>query len=174
MPVRDVLPVILLVLNSFLLPILLSCGIYIKLIFKKKKLFENKVEDATTVLHLARQLENQQKENSSTVQDVVGNDHNSKVEVCVQTITKTFENGQKIDEKVMAQVSSAERSMKTNVVLATVFIIVMSFSIFVADQWRNHFYVIVLMSIRALMPILTAIANFGTVKNVALQYWNKL
>jgi hypothetical protein len=184
MPVCDILPAILLVLNSFLLPILLSCGIYLILIIKKKKLFKNKVENETPVSNseerLEQTLKNEQTDNNSTINYVVSNDQNHQVQINIQTIATASENHninlfskKKENEKVMAQVSAAERSIKTNLFLGTIFIIAMSCSIFVADQWRNHFYTIVLMSIRGTMPILTAIANFGTVKNVALNYWNK-
>jgi hypothetical protein len=42
-PVNEILPAILLALNSFLLPIVISCAIYLKLIFIKGKLFFNKI-----------------------------------------------------------------------------------------------------------------------------------
>ncbi len=40
---NEILPAILLALNSFLLPIVISCAIYLKLIFIKGKLFFNKI-----------------------------------------------------------------------------------------------------------------------------------
>ncbi len=42
-PFHDVFPVVLLVLNSVILPIIISCGIYIKLICVKRRLFLNKI-----------------------------------------------------------------------------------------------------------------------------------
>ena len=53
MPIQKIIPVILLTLNSFMLPIIVSCAIYLKLICIKRRLFLNKVgviqsEGATT------------------------------------------------------------------------------------------------------------------------------
>jgi hypothetical protein len=53
-PFHDVFPVVLLVLNSVILPIIISCGIYIKLICVKRRLFLNKIgviqsEGTTTI-----------------------------------------------------------------------------------------------------------------------------
>ena len=42
-PVHEILPAILLALNSFILPIIISCAIYLRLISIKKKLFLNKI-----------------------------------------------------------------------------------------------------------------------------------
>jgi hypothetical protein len=47
--VNEILPAILLALNSFILPIVISCAIYLKLIFIKWKLFLNKISIIPTI-----------------------------------------------------------------------------------------------------------------------------
>ena len=47
-PVSEIFPVVLLGLNSYLLPITVSCVIYLKLIGIKRRLFVNSVTDAST------------------------------------------------------------------------------------------------------------------------------
>jgi hypothetical protein len=47
--VNEILPAILLALNSFLLPIVISCAIYLKLIFIKRKFFLNKISIIPTI-----------------------------------------------------------------------------------------------------------------------------
>jgi len=43
LPMEEKMPVLVIVLVTFLLPIIISCAIYIKLIFIKKKIFQNKI-----------------------------------------------------------------------------------------------------------------------------------
>ena len=46
LPFKEVIPFVFLVLSSYLLPIIISCVIYLILICKKRKIFENKVENS--------------------------------------------------------------------------------------------------------------------------------
>jgi hypothetical protein len=156
-----------------------------KLTQEENKILEEQVEkistpDSNSAENFLEKSENREKENISISHNIANIGQNLPANVYIQSIIINSEDhvmhlidSQREDEKVMSQLSAAERSVKTNLVLGTIFIIVMSCSIFVADKWRNHFYAIVVMSIRGSMPILTAIANFGTVKNVASQYFNQ-
>ena len=71
LPFKEVIPFVFLVLSSFLLPIIISCVIYLVLICKKKKIFENKIENSNDgkPLHtvstsiLQGQCSNSQREN---------------------------------------------------------------------------------------------------------------
>jgi hypothetical protein len=152
---------------------------------EENKILEEQVEkistpDSKSAENFSEKSENREKENISISHNIANIGQNIPANAYIQSIIINSEDhvmhlidSQREDEKVMSQLSAAERSVKTNLVLGTIFIIVMSCSIFVADKWRNHFYAIVVMSIRGSMPILTAIANFGTVKNVASQYFNQ-
>jgi hypothetical protein len=75
------------------------------------------------------------------------------------------------EEKTRAQLEAATRSILTNLILGIIFVSVLSTLVLVRDLWRPYFYVAVFTIMRGLMPLLTAIANFGTVKSVAWQYW---
>ena len=46
LPIQKIIPLVFVTLSSFLLPIIISCVIYLVLICKKRKLFENKIEDS--------------------------------------------------------------------------------------------------------------------------------
>jgi len=75
------------------------------------------------------------------------------------------------EEKTRAQLEAATRSILTNLILGIIFVSVLSTLVLVRDLWRPYFYVAIFTIMRGLMPLLTAIANFGTVKSVAWQYW---
>ncbi len=76
------------------------------------------------------------------------------------------------EEKSKAQMSAAERSIKTNLILGLIFLVSFSSLMFVPNIWRPYCYVIVFSVMKGALPVLTAIANFGTVKQVATQYWD--
>ncbi len=74
------------------------------------------------------------------------------------------------EEKTKAQLIAATRSMKTNGILGATFLFLWITIMFIPDFWRPYCFVILFSVMRGSMPLLTAIANFGTVKSVALQY----
>jgi hypothetical protein len=74
------------------------------------------------------------------------------------------------EEKTKAQLAAASRSMKTNLTLGLIFILLLIIFLLVPEFWRPYLNAITFTLSKGLMPILTAIANFGTVKFVALQY----
>jgi hypothetical protein len=70
----------------------------------------------------------------------------------------------------MAQIDSAKRSLVTNFISISVFI-VSAFLVFLLPiHIRPYFGVVDLTFIKGLMPVLSTVANFGTVKSVFLQY----
>ncbi len=77
-------------------------------------------------------------------------------------------------KKTSAQLAAAKRSLKTNLVLLSTFVVLITILIFVESSIPNYFTVIVFTLMKSAMPILTTMANFGTVKQVAGQYWNCL
>ena len=78
------------------------------------------------------------------------------------------------EEKSRAQLAAATRSIRTNLILGAIFISVLSILLLVPAFWRPYFFVVVFTVMRGSMPMLTAIANFGTVKFVALQYLDSI
>jgi hypothetical protein len=74
-----------------------------------------------------------------------------------------------IDNKQMAQITSAKRSLVTNMICISVFFV--GFLMFLLPvEIRIYFNVFVFTLIKGLMPVLTALANFGTVQSVFVQY----
>jgi hypothetical protein len=96
----------------------------------------------------------------SLPKDIISKDISSK-----DTLSKQEE-----ELKTRAQLAAATRSMKTNLILGTMFVLVLSTLMLVPDFWRPYCYVVVFTIMRGTMPLLTAIANFGTVKFVAVQF----
>ncbi len=74
------------------------------------------------------------------------------------------------EEKTKAQLTAATRSMMTNGILGGTLIFLWITIMFIPDFWRPYVHVILFSVMRGSMPLMTAIANFGTVKSVALQY----
>ena len=74
------------------------------------------------------------------------------------------------EEKRMAQIDSAKRSLVTNLVCMFVFIAGSSLLALLPVPFNNYFAVIFFTFVKGLMPILTTVANFGTVRSVYLQY----
>ena len=70
-----------------------------------------------------------------------------------------------------SNVSLVERSMTTNVVLSLIFVVIIALLVVVPDSWRPYYLVSTFSVMRSCLPILTAVANFGTVKTVSAQYW---
>jgi hypothetical protein len=77
---------------------------------------------------------------------------------------------QQEEDKNQAQLAAASRSMKTNLNLGSIFILLLIIFLLVPEFWRPYLNAILFTLNKGLMPILTAIANFGTVKFVTLQY----
>ena len=77
-------------------------------------------------------------------------------------------------EKCRAQILAAERSLQTNLVLVLSFCLLFFIFIFVSKQLRLYFIVVVFSIMKAAMPLMTTLANFGTVQSVANQYCNHL
>jgi hypothetical protein len=65
---------------------------------------------------------------------------------------------------------AAERSLKTNLALGLFFLTIISCIAFVANAWRPYFTLIALSAMKGALPIMTTIANFGTVKTIVSQY----
>jgi len=74
------------------------------------------------------------------------------------------------EEKRMAQIISAKRSLVTNlicmlvIILGSIHLYFMPFHI--SKYWANIAFALV----KGFMPLLSTLANFGTVKSVFLQY----
>jgi len=76
--------------------------------------------------------------------------------------------------KTIAELSAAKRSLKTNLVLLSTFLVLTTIVIFVESSFRNYVSFVVFSVMKSAMPILVTVANFGTVKQVASQYWSNL
>ena len=74
------------------------------------------------------------------------------------------------EEKCNAQISSAKRSLITNVCLITFFMVSHVIVLLLPQTERIYFTVIVFAIAKGAMPICTTIANFGTVQYVVSQY----
>jgi hypothetical protein len=83
----------------------------------------------------------------------------------ITELATTNEDSLKVD-----QISSARRSLKTNLVLITLFILLFFFIFFIPN--RQFFSVFIYSVLKGVLPILTTIANFGTIRSVIRQYYH--
>ncbi len=74
------------------------------------------------------------------------------------------------EEAVTAEIAATARSLKTNLVLSFVFI----FILFLLANFSETLTVLIISTLKGLVPILTTIANFGKIQNVLALYWQNL
>jgi len=191
----------LIILSGFLFPILISCIFYIKLIFYKKKKFHNKVEVFYIIgipqknIFCEEELPEAKNSNPTSHQQLQGTlsaglSH-PKVQVSEsgQNPTHSIHEENKMPtifsaeeekmlelietKKSMAQILAAERSIKTNFVVGFLFCLFLIIQIVIVPKpVREHVGLIVCSTMKAVLPIFTTIANFGTVRFVTSLYWN--
>jgi hypothetical protein len=78
------------------------------------------------------------------------------------------------EEKTEAQILAAKRSLITNLVLIGQSLLIDMTMPFIAKEYLGLFIVFCFTILKGALPILTTIANFGTVANVITQYWTYL
>jgi hypothetical protein len=74
------------------------------------------------------------------------------------------------EEKRLAQIDSAERSLITNLICMFVLFVACTLVAFLPAHISRYFAAVTFTLLKGLMPILSTVANFGTVKSVYLQY----
>jgi len=74
------------------------------------------------------------------------------------------------EEAVTAEIAATARSLKTNLVLSFVFI----FILLLLAHFSETLTVLIISTLKGLVPILTTIANFGKIQNVLALYWQNL
>jgi hypothetical protein len=75
------------------------------------------------------------------------------------------------EEKTQKQIMAAKRSLKTNFIVAALFTVLSSVLVILPKTAKLYYSATVLSSLKTVLPIFTAIANFGPVKSVVCQYW---
>jgi hypothetical protein len=75
------------------------------------------------------------------------------------------------EEKIHKQIMAAKRSLKTNFIVAILFTGLTSVLVILPKNAKMYYAATVLSSMKTVLPIFTAIANFGPVKSVVCQYW---
>ena len=78
---------------------------------------------------------------------------------------------EKDNDKIQAQFIAARRSMMTNLILIAIFILLMLLALLIPVSVRQVCMEIMFSFTKVAMPIMTTIANFGTVQFVVRQYW---
>ena len=72
---------------------------------------------------------------------------------------------------MMAQINAAHRSFVTNVLLITTLILISSLLAFVPKPTGTVYSAMIASVFKTAFPILTSLANFGTIQSVGLKYW---
>jgi hypothetical protein len=75
------------------------------------------------------------------------------------------------EEKTDAQILAAKRSLITNLVLIGQSLVTGMAMLLMTTEYLPFFTVFTFTILKGALPILTTIANFGTVANVISQYW---
>ncbi len=169
---NEILVFFLIICSSFLLPIFISCLVYLKLICNKKKWFQNEITFKNEENN--QEILNETKTDGSLNLEVESNILNIQTEAENENeikIQKIFELQQE-QKKCQAQILAAQRSLQTNLVLGGLFCITFCIVLFVSKGLRVYLTVILFSVMKAAMPLLTTLVNFGTVQSVAGQYWN--
>ena len=73
--------------------------------------------------------------------------------------------------KIAAEKISATRSLKTNFILILMFFLSNLFLLLPSKMWQTYFCLLETSTYKSLLPIVTTIANFGTVRSVGFQLW---
>jgi hypothetical protein len=73
-------------------------------------------------------------------------------------------------EKQLAQIDSAKRSLLTNLIFIFVFFAISFLAFWLPIEARNYVFVFFYTLTKGWMPLLSTVANFGTVQSVFLQY----
>jgi hypothetical protein len=74
------------------------------------------------------------------------------------------------EEKRLSQIQSAKRSLVTNLICMFVFTIGITVDIMMPVEIRTYFCVIFFTLVKGFMPVLSTVANFGTIQSVCWQY----
>ena len=165
---RNVVILILSLVSSYLLPIAISCTVYIALLVVKKRIGQNKinvVEQANLEPHDSSDGPTfyavQMQQNATSKEDVsnVLNDADADDVLRVQA-----------EERRQAEIRAATRSIETNLVLVVIFVVVYGAFIFMSGKVRQSYSLFAFSTLKGLLPICTTIANFGTVHSVMIQY----
>ena len=155
LPMSKKYPVILLVFAAFLIPVFISSAVYVKLIYSRKKIFKNRIE---------------------TLTETVLDDHNAPhspnnrifhTQVSVNDVEKDVKFLEQEEEKTTAQMLAATRSLKTNFALGIVFSAIEGTDVI----YPTHYTYFLASLLKGIMPIITTVANFGTIKDMTSQYW---
>ncbi len=67
---------------------------------------------------------------------------------------------------------AAIRSLKTNLILILLFFVSGTFLIIPSQIWKTYFVIVDTAIQKALLPIVTTLVNFGTVRSVGSKFWN--
>ena len=156
---RNVVILILSLVSSYLLPIAISCTVYIALLVVKKRIGQNKIN----VVEQAN-LEPHDSSDGPTFYAVQ----------MQQNETSERNNQPTSKEDVSNVLNDADaddtRSIETNLVLVVIFVVVYGAFIFMSGKVRQSYSLFAFSTLKGLLPICTTIANFGTVHSVMIQY----
>ena len=74
----------------------------------------------------------------------------------------------------MTEKESAIRSLETNLFLILFFISSTLFYLVPSKSWQTYFVVVETSLLKALLPLISTITNFGTIRSVSLQFWESI
>jgi len=110
-----------------------------------------------------------------TTNNTGSTDKQTSESICNQSETNLTSLFEKLSvNKQEAERVSAMRSLKTNLIMVLFVGLSTLFLIIPSKMWQTYFCIVDTSIEKALLPIVTTMANFGTVQSVARQFWKKV
>ena len=78
------------------------------------------------------------------------------------------------ESRRLAEKQSAIRSLETNLMLILLFVLATFFYLIPSKVWQTYFCVVETSLQKALLPLITTMTNFGTVRSVSIQFWKSI
>jgi hypothetical protein len=113
--------------------------------------------------------------NNPTTNNNGSTDKQTSESICNQSETNSASLFEKLSaNKQEAERVSAMRSLKTNLIMVLFVGLSTLFLTIPSKMWQTYFCIVDTSIEKALLPIVTTMANFGTVQSVARQFWKKV
>jgi hypothetical protein len=76
------------------------------------------------------------------------------------------------ENRHLAEKAAAIKSLETNLILILIFCLSNLFFLIPSKIMQIYYCIVATSVLRGLLPIITTMTNFGTIRSVAFQFWN--
>jgi len=139
----------------------------------RKKTKADPVDDPTPILEATANSEINSKNRNSDEGNGMSNSLNEPQEVECQPNSSVI-SGAKVHSRESAERTAAIRSLKTNFVIITIFCFSNLLYLIPSKTWAMYFCILGTSALRSLLPVATMMANFGTIRSVAANFFDMI